>query len=98
MTKQDAETNEILAYEVSSFLHLENALNTLKKLKKHTHLAKEAFIHSNQGFHYTNPVYQVLVKKMNLDRGNCWDNAPQESFSGHFKDETLEDVKREIKS
>ena len=21
-------------------------------------------------------------------RGNCWDNAPQESFFGHFKDET----------
>ena len=20
-------------------------------------------------------------------RGNCWDNAPQESFFGHFKDE-----------
>ena len=38
-------------------------------------------------------------------RGNCWDNAPQESFFGHFKDKTdfkscgtLEDVKREIKS
>ena len=21
-------------------------------------------------------------------RGNCWDNAPQESFFGHLKDET----------
>lgn len=38
-------------------------------------------------------------------RGNCWDNAPQESFFGHFKDETnikdcetLEEVKSEIKS
>ena len=38
-------------------------------------------------------------------RGNCWDNAPQESFFRHLKDETtikdcetLEDVKREIKS
>ncbi len=36
-------------------------------------------------------------------RGNCWDNAPQESFFGHFKDEanfknceTLDDVKKEI--
>ena len=38
-------------------------------------------------------------------RGNFWDNAPQESFFGHFKDETnitdcetLEDVKQEVKS
>lgn len=36
-------------------------------------------------------------------RDNCWDNAPQESFFGHFKDEVnfkicnnLEEVKREI--
>ena len=27
-------------------------------------------------------------------RGNCWDNAPQESFFGHFKDEAnIKDVK-----
>lgn len=37
-------------------------------------------------------------------RGNCWDNAPQESFFGNLKDETnikesetLEEVKQEIK-
>jgi transposase InsO family protein len=36
---------------------------------------------------------------------NCWDNAPQESFFGHFKDETsikpcetLEELKKEVKS
>jgi len=36
-------------------------------------------------------------------RGNCWDNAPQESFFGHFKDEvdfsslkTLEELKAKI--
>ena len=40
-----------------------------------------------------------------LRRGNCWDNTPQESFFGNFKDETnikvyesLEEVKRDIKS
>lgn len=109
-TIKDAETNEILAYEVSSSLYLEIALNTLHKLKKHRHLTEDAFIHSDQGVHYTSPQFQKLVKKMGLGqsmsrRGNCWDNAPQESFFGHFKDETsikdcetLEEVKREIKS
>lgn len=109
-TIKDAETNEILAYEVSSSLSMEIALNTLHKLKKHRHLTEDAFIHSDQGFHYTNPQFQALVKKMGLGqsmsrRGNCWDNAPQESFFGHFKDETeikecetLEELKREIKS
>lgn len=109
-TIKDAETNEILAYEVSSSLSMDIALNTLHKLRKHRHLTEDAFIHSDQGFHYTNPKFQALVRKMKLGqsmsrRGNCWDNAPQESFFGHLKDdtnldgcETLDDVKREIKS
>lgn len=110
-TIKDTETNEILAYEVSDSLHLDIALNTVRKLKRtHHHLAEDAFIHSDQGFHYTNPIFQALVKKMGLGqsmsrRGNCWDNAPQESFFGHFKDEvnikkceTFEEVKQEIKS
>ena len=36
-------------------------------------------------------------------KGNCWDNAPMESFFGHMKDEinlkqlkTLDEVKKEI--
>lgn len=110
-TIKDAETNEILAYEVSDKITLDIALNTLKKLKKNGRkLAEGAFIHSDQGVHYTSPQFQKLVKKIGLGqsmsrRGNCWDNAPQESFFGHFKDETdfqscetLEDVKQEIKS
>ncbi len=81
-TIKDAETNEILAYEVSDKLTIDIALNTLHKLKRyHTHIAEGAFIHSDQGFHYTNPQFQKLVKKIGLGqsmsrRGNCWDNAP----------------------
>lgn len=110
-TIKDAQTNEILAYEVSDKITLDIALNTVKKLKKiGRKLAEGAFIHSDQGVHYTSPQFQKLVKKIGIGqsmsrRGNCWDNAPQESFFGHFKDETdlkscetLEDVKQEIKS
>ncbi len=110
-TIKDAETNEILAYEVSDKITLDIALNTLRQLKRrHSHIRNDAIIHSDQGFHYTNPTYQKLVKKLKLGqsmsrRGNCWDNAPQESFFGHFKDETnlkncetLEEVRREVKS
>lgn len=25
-------------------------------------------------------------------RGNCWDNAPQESFFGHMKDEIRDEI------
>ena len=62
----------------------------MKNNKKILH--PEAFIRSDQGVHYTNPKFQELLKKNKLDqsmsrRGNCWDNAPQESFFAHLKDE-----------
>ena len=110
-TIKDASTNEILAYNVSDSLKLDIATDTIHKLKKNRSikLHKDAFIHSDQGVHYTSPIFQKLVKKYGLGqsmsrRGNCWDNAPQESFFGHFKDEAyiktcenLDQLKKEIK-
>lgn len=83
----DGSTNEILAYHVSEQMTLELVTTTLHKLKKNPRirLTEGAYIHLDQGAHYTSPTYQKLVKKLNLGqsmsrRGNCWDNAPQESF------------------
>ena len=57
----------------------------------------------------TSPKFHNLLKKYNIQqsmsrRGNCWDNAPQESYFGHMKDElnldtcfTFRDVCNEIK-
>ncbi len=93
-TVKDGSTNEILAYHLSDKLTLDIATDTIHKLvnNRQIHLPKDAFIHSDQGSHYTSPVFQALVKSYSLNqsmsrRGNCWDNAPQESFFGHFKDE-----------
>lgn len=89
----DASTGEILSYNVSNRLTLDIATDTVDALKKQKRLKlyKDAFIHSDQGSHYTSPKYQELLKKNGLGqsmsrRGNCWDNAPQESFFGHMKD------------
>lgn len=109
-TIKDGSTNEILAYVVSDSLKLDIARDTMENLKNNNSvkLHSNAFIHSDQGVHYTSPAFQKLVKEMGLNqsmsrRGNCWDNAPQESFFGHFKDEvdikncnTLEELKSEI--
>jgi transposase InsO family protein len=108
---KDGSTGEILAYNISERMTLEIAIDTLKNLKKNKHFkkAKDALIHSDQGVHYTHPEFQKAVKKLGLHqsmsrRGNCWDNAPQESFFGHLKDEaeikactSLDELKREIK-
>jgi len=93
-TIKDASTNEILAYRLSKRITLDIATETIESLVKcHKKLlTSESFIHSDQGAHYTSPKFQRLLKKHKLGqsmsrRGNCWDNAPQESFFGHMKDE-----------
>lgn len=93
-TIKDGSTNEILSYHLSNRLTLDIATETIEKLIRQNKqlLHSEAFIHSDQGVHYTSPKFQKLIKSYNLGqsmsrRGNCWDNAPQESFFGHMKDE-----------
>lgn len=107
---KDGSTNEILAYHVSNKITLDIATSTIEKLisNKKVILKPDAFIHSDQGFHYTSPKFQQLLKFNGLSqsmsrRGNCWDNAPIESFFGHFKDEvdlksctTLNQLKHKI--
>lgn len=109
-TIKDGSTNEILAYHVSDRITLDIATTTVKKLfrNKRVKLQPDAFIHSDQGVHYTSPKFQKLLKHYKLGqsmsrRGNCWDNAPQESFFGHLKDEvdfsttkTLQEVRNKI--
>lgn len=106
----DASTGELLVHNLSDSLHLPLATETIKSLMKQRRLKlhKDAFIHSDQGSHYTSPIYQKLLKKKGLGqsmsrRGNCWDNAPQESFFGHMKDhvksrncKTFAEVQREV--
>lgn len=90
----DGATKETLAYYVSDNLKQEIVTETIKRLMdNHGHqLTEDVIIHSDQGVHYTSPVFQNLVKEAGLvqsmsRRGNCWDNAPQESYFGHLKDE-----------
>ncbi len=108
-TIKDAETNEIISYYTSDSLDIELSLNVVRNLRrKRISLNEDVLIHSDQGVHYTSPKYQLLLKKQKITqsmsrRGNCWDNAPMESFFGHMKDEielttckNLKDVKNVI--
>lgn len=53
-------------------------------------------LHSDRGSQYCSNDYQQLLKKRGLicsmsRKGNCWDNAPMESFWGKMKYEWLND-------
>ena len=90
----DACTKQVLSYVLSESLEVDFVLETVKRLvEKHgLSLNKETILHSDQGCHYTCVKFIQLVKSSALRqsmsrKGNCWDNAPQESFFGHMKDE-----------
>ena len=90
----DAYTKQILSYVLSDSLEVDFVLETVEQLIRNhgIELTKETLIHSDQGCHYTSIRFIELVKNKELRRSmsrkaNCWDNAPQESFFGHMKEE-----------
>ena len=105
----DAFTMQALAYQLSDSLEVDFVISTFNQLIENhgDTLTDETLIHSDQGFHYTSIAFREFIKNTNLiqsmsRRGNCWDNAPQESFFGHMKDElsikaqkwkSMEDIK-----
>ena len=90
----DAWTKELLAWVLSESLEIDFVLETVNiAIEKHgIELNTETLIHSDQGVHYTSVQFRTLIKDKELRqsmsrKANCWDNAPQESFFGHMKDE-----------
>ena len=90
----DACTKELLAWVLSDSLEIDFVLETVNQLIKNhgISLTTKTLIHSDQGSHYTSVQFIRLIKDSELRqsmsrKANCWDNAPQESFFGHMKDE-----------
>lgn len=93
-TLLDACTRQVLGWSLSNSLQVDFVLDALRSaLKKYPEIRdSQALIHSDQGSHYTSVAFRDLLADKGLTqsmsrRGNCWDNAPQESFFGHMKDE-----------
>ena len=93
-TIMDAYTKQLLSWVLSDSLEEDFVLETVNQLiKKHgVSLNTETLINNDQGIHYRNIKFIQLLKDNELRqsmsrKANCWDNAPQESFFGHMKDE-----------
>jgi transposase InsO family protein len=87
---KDIASGEVIAWYLSMHLEMTLVTETLKAIKLESF--EKVMIHSDQGFHYTNPAYIEIVKELKMiqsmsGKGNCIDNAPIESFFGHMKDE-----------
>lgn len=93
-TIMDSCTKELLGWALSETLEIDFVLETVEMvIRDHAiSLSTETLVHSDQGFHYTSVQFRQLLKDLGFRqsmsrRANCWDNAPQESFFGHMKDE-----------
>ncbi len=90
----DMATGEIMAHKVSASLGMDLSLEVIAQATSRLddRALMGSLIHSDQGFHYTHPLYikyladRSIVQSMSR-KGNCLDNAPTESFFGHMKGE-----------
>lgn len=96
----DGYTKQALSYVVSESLEVDFVLETVMQLVRQHGISLNAdtMLHSDQGCHYTSYKFIQIVKDASLRqsmsrKGNCWDNAPQESFYGHMKDELAPESK-----
>jgi transposase InsO family protein len=91
---KDIASGEIVAWSLSMHIDMNLVFETVQSMKNNVNIPslKDVLIHSDQGFHYTNPQYIESIKQLEMTqsmsrKGNCIDNSPMESFFGHFKDE-----------
>ncbi len=91
---KDMASREIIAWSLSKHLGMSIVFDTIENMKKNESMSsfKDILIHSDQGFHYTNPEYIFKIKELNMSqsmsrKGNCIDNSPMETFFGHLKDD-----------
>jgi putative transposase len=107
---KDLATNEIISYKlmrspsISKFV--EEFRGLLTSLPEE--VRRQLIIHSDQGYQYTHPSFVDLLSEFNVRqsmsrKGNCLDNAPIETFFGHFKDlielktcKSYEEVQQEV--
>ncbi len=109
---KDFASGEIIAWNMSQHLDMSIVMDTIEDMLRNPSvpMLSDALIHSDQGFHYTSPQYIHTIQKLDMvqsmsRKGCCIDNAPTESFFGHFKDDvdyksckTFEELKEMVGS
>jgi transposase InsO family protein len=84
----------IVAYQFARQNSIALVQRTLRQAYQNEKVTAELILHSDQGHQYTSQAYAVLTGQYSTTlsmsrRGNCWDNAPMESFFSQLKEEYL---------
>lgn len=98
---RDVCTHEVMSHATSTSMVEDFVLDTVKHFINYhgNEIQGDALLHSDQGIHYRCISFKRLLKDEKLRqsmsrKANCWDNAPQESFFGHMKDEIGDKIRK----
>lgn len=93
----DLFSRRVVGWATGSKIDAELAVRALQMAVDTRRPAKELIHHSDRGSQYASELFQEALDDHGMicsmsRRGNCWDNAPVESFFGSMKVEWLEEV------
>jgi len=93
-TIQDLFDRFIISHHFGRQNSLGLVLKTLQAAQQKESIPAGLLLHSDQGHQYTSHGYAVFTQHHAIlpsmsRRGNCWDNAPMETFFSHLKEEAL---------
>lgn len=88
----------IVGWSMQDHMKKELVIEALEQAILHFRPSKGLLIHSDRGSQYCSNKYQQILSDKGYvcsmsRKGNCWDNAPMESFWGKLKTEWLSDKK-----
>jgi len=89
---------KIVGLSMSERMTKELVINALERAWLHGGRPSGVLIHSDRGSQYCSNAYQALLKRYGFTcsmsrKGNCWDNAPMETFWGKMKYEWLHEYR-----
>ena len=89
---EDLGSRKVVGHAMSTRMTAALPLQALRNALKKRGFPQKLTLHSDQGWQYRSKVYQKELKRYGAScsmsrRGNCYDNAPMESFFATFKRE-----------
>jgi transposase InsO family protein len=91
---EDLFTREIVGWSMSERIDSRLVVDALQMALVRQHPGAALVVHSDRGVQYASEHYQRLLRDHGLTcsmsrKGNCWDNAPMESFFATLKKELV---------
>ena len=91
---KDLYTKELVGYAINKRMTADLVCRALNMAIKNKRPSKELIVHSDRGSQYCSHAYHKIIKQHQFTgsmsaKGNCFDNAPIESFWGTLKNELV---------